>query len=606
VTGDEGLMGATAKFLSTMMAIFFGFASMASAAAITAEVDRLKTSREEPFWLTVSIEGDLDGELSIPQSQDFEFTRTGESTNISIINGSISRQRQFTYQLSPLKTGSLTIPSLTAKIDGKPYNSLPIKVEVTGQAVDSANGQVVDDKRLVYVERELPKKVFYEGESVISTVRLLTRARLTGATPARDSAPDWRLIAVEGQKNSELVRNGAKWNTIEMREGLIPLKSGQLKVPAFGITATWIQPAERSRRPSPGSVFDMFQQGVFNMGREVTRTLRSELAEVEVKPLPLPRPKDFADIVGAFTLSSSVSKKELNAGDTATVTIQIKGQGALDRMRDLKISPSGSKVYADRPDLNEKIEPGAGLVSVRSLKFAVVPTGAGILDLGEVRITSFNPFTEEYEVLTTQLGKINVGGTAAAPGTVATVTAQNGNGSDDNANKTILPPDINDQQNDLSPQKVAIVTPSSKPWWLAPWVLAVELFVMVLAISWFLIRRLFPQKSFSAEKGFLNQWKDLNFDLSRDEALGEVVDLLKRQFSRDDQDPKALTSSELLASDLCQQMPPDVRDSFKRVLEQYDRLAYGKARIDKSPIDKSDSSLSLDVNRLVEFYKNRT
>ncbi|MEI6834880.1 MAG: BatD family protein [bacterium] len=598
-------MVATTKCLSTMMAIFFGFASMASAAAITAEVDRLKTSREEPFWLTVSIEGDLDGELSIPQSQDFEFTRTGESTNISIINGSISRQRQFTYQLSPLKTGPLTIPSLTAKIDGKPYNSLPIKVEVTGQSVDLANGQVIDDKRLVYVERELPKKIFYEGESVISTVRLLTRARLTGATPARDSAPDWRLIAVEGQKNGEVVRNGTKWNTIEMREGLIPLKSGRLKVPAFGITATWIQPAERSRRPSPGSVFDLFQQGVFNMGREVTRTLRSELAEVEVKPLPLPRPKDFTDIVGAFTLSSSVSKKELNAGDTATVTIQIKGQGALDRMRDLKISPSGSKVYADRPDLNEKIEPGAGLVSVRSMKFAVVPTVAGILDLGEVRITSFNPFTEEYEVLTTQLGKINVGGAAAAaaaaPGVTATVPDQSGNGSDDAANKKILPPDLNDQQNDLSPQKVDILTASSKPWWLAPWVLAVELFVMVLAISWFLIRRLFPQKSFSAETGFLNQWRDLKIDLSRDEALGELVGLLKQEFTRDDQDSKALTSSELLTSDLCKQMPPDVRDSFKRVLEQYDRLAYGK-----SHIDKSQGDLALDVNRLVEFYKNRT
>jgi hypothetical protein len=222
---------------------------------------------------------------------------------------------------------------------------------------------------------------------------------------------------------------------------------------------------------------------------------------------------------------------------------------------------------------------------------------AGILDLGEVRISSFNPFTEEYEVLTTQLGKINVGGAVAA----GTVPAQSGNASDDVANKKIIPPDFNNQQNDLSPQKVDILTASAKPWWLAPWVLAVEFLVVVLAVSWFLIRRLFPQKSFSAEKALFNQWRDLNIDLARAEALGEVVDLLKQEFSRDDQDPKALTSSELLASGLCQQMPPDVRDSFKRVLEQYDRLAYGKANI-----DKLDGDLALDVNRLVEFYKNRT
>jgi len=77
-------------------------------------------------------------------------------------------------------------------------------------------------------------------------------------------------------------------------------------------------------------------------------------------------------------------------------------------MRDVNLSPFKAKVYADRPLLKEKIEPGAGLVSTRTLKFAVVPTRAGVLDLGEIRLSSFNPFTEQYEELTASIGQVNV------------------------------------------------------------------------------------------------------------------------------------------------------------------------------------------------------
>ena len=572
------------------------------AAAITAEVDKPKTSRDDVFWLTVTVEGDLDGDVRVPESQDFEFTRTGESTNISIISGSISRERQFTYQVAPLKSGALTIPSLSAKIGGKEYSSLPIKVEVTGQGSAAPEEGKVDDKKLVFVERELPKKIFYEGESVVSTVRLLTRARLTGATPARDSAPDWRLIAVEGQKNHELVRNGVKWNAIEMREGLIPLKSGRLKVPSFGITATWLQPAERSRRHPSGSVFDLFQQGVFNMGREVTRTLRSDSTDVDVRPLPLPKPKDFADIVGAFSLSAAISKRELKPGDTATVTIEIKGQGALDRMRDLKIAPPQSKVYADRPDLKERIEPGAGLVSVRTLKFAVVPSVAGDLDLGEVRLSSFNPFTEEYEVLSTQLGIIKVLGEGALkPSGNISAPVGGGESAEDNAGAQNSPVLAKPAEVNLSPEKIENVADSRFPWLLSPWVLAIEVLVLVLVISLFLLRRSFRRDSVvSRQPVQVNPWRDVYVNREGSECIDRVVCLLKEEFCKDGQDPKALTSKEILGSEACLRMTPSLRSSLQRVLELYDLMIYGQKSLDKLP-----DAVFRDIQGIIDFYKNR-
>jgi hypothetical protein len=383
------------------------------AGSMSAELDKTKTSLDEPFWLTVTISGSLDGEVAIPESKDFEFVRSGESTNISIINGAITKERQLTYQVRPLREGRLRVPPLAATIDGKTLTTAAIDVDVAGGTpLPEEKSSGGNSDKLIFVEREIPKDTLYEGEAIVSKVRLLTRARLTGATPSRQASPEWRLIGVDGQKNLEVVRDGVRWNVIELAEGLVPLKSGSIKVPAYGINATWIKPLER--RKVPRSVFDMFQHGMFQNGEEVSKTLLSEQRPVTVRPLPSPRPANFADIVGAFTITGDVSKRDLNAGDTTTVTVEIKGQGSLDRGKDIKLNVAGAKVYDDRPVLTEKVEPGAGLVSKKIIKFAVVPHAAGNLDLGAIALTAFNPYTEAYEELKVSLGNLKItGGTAS-------------------------------------------------------------------------------------------------------------------------------------------------------------------------------------------------
>jgi hypothetical protein len=604
------------RWLTTFLCFFFlsVFSEVSVASSIAAEVDRQVSSINDPFWLTVSVEGSLDGELVIPESEDFEFSKTGESTNISIINGSFSKERQLTYQVVPLKNGQLTIPSLTAKIDGKDYKTLPIKVEVTGQGADQLTQKTANSRELVFVERDLPKKSFYEGEAIVSTVRLLTRARLTGATPIREAAPDWRLIAVDGQKNLDVVREGVKWSAVEMREGLIPLKAGRLKVPSFGISATWLQPQEKSsRRNMPGSVFDLFQQGMFNMGREVTRKLKSPPTTVEVKALPSGKPQNYADIVGAFRVTSSVSKNAFAVGDTTTVTIEIKGQGALDRMREIKLSPAAAKVYADRPSLKEKIEPGAGLVSTRTLKFAVVPSTSGVLDLGEISFSSFNPFTDQYEELTASLGQVNV--SASETGSVNPNTLQDSDdvssamkdqnkvdGSSKVDSSTSATPS-KDEKSALTPLHIEASQVSKTPWWLTSWVLAIEVLLLVAVLGWFFLKRNFQgTQRYSPEQAELSDvWKDVEPDVADVGSFNRFFNLLRNEFTEAGQDPKSLTSKQILSNaNQKDHTPPHVLQALREVCVEHDRMVYGGQYSGESLKDLSQS-----FKVLVDFFKTR-
>lgn len=568
-----------------------------SAGTIKAELDLEQGGIDESFWITISIQGSLDGDVIEPDTKDFEIQKTGQSTNISIVNGSMSRQTQYTYQLRPLKEGTLTIPPFRARIDNQDLSTEPFSVAVKGGVVPPSSGAAGDPGKLMLVERELPKSSLYEGEVLITKIKLYIRTRLTGATPARDANPEWRIVPIEGQKNSEIVRDGANWSVIEMHEGLIPLRSGKLKAPAFGINATWIRPIKR--KPGPRSIFDMLQGGALGMGEEVSGKLLSTPVDVTVKPLPSPAAPGFADIVGAFTMKADISKRNLNVGETSTVTIEVKGQGALDRMSDLKLNIPGAKIYADKPTLKESVQAGVGLVSTKTFKFAVVPQGAGSLNLGTLKIAGFNPFTEVYDQLSADLGVILVSGQAAAtvagqdatPPAVVPSTSQS---NETNHNQSISKAPIDLSAKPLAEGEV------SKPrvWYLSPVALAAELLMVALIIAAFVLRKTWQKVRIATAK------EDVDLKSHLTEALGHLergdtvsvsaaVLALKKHLAEPGQDPAAMTSLDVLNAAGTRVLAPERLASLQRLLAQLDKQAYSEDSNGGLPTSMIDEFKSL-------------
>ncbi len=602
-------MGELSKII--ILALVVTGSASSYAGTMTAEIDRMQSSLDEPFNMNVTVQGSLDGELIEPESKDFEFNRTGTSTNISVVNGTITKERQYSYQVRALKEGRLTIPSLKARVDEEDLQTTPFQVEVKGGVAEPSREDVKSNTKLIFVERELPKKTMYQGEVIISKIRLLTRAQLTGATPSRDAAPDWRLIGTEGQKNSEVVRDGARWNVIEMSEGLIPLKVGKIKAPSFGISATWIQPSARKQR-NPQNIFDMLRNGNLSMGEEVSKKLFSDVIEVEVKPLPNPRPAEFSDIVGAFTLTSNISKRKIGAGETATVTLEIKGQGALDHMKDVVLTIVGARVYADKPVLTEKIEVGAGLVSTKILKFAVVPNAQGTVDLGSVKLASFNTFTESYETMTVNLGALEVGVPSLTPtgtGAVSSNPAVPAAGSTEASATASATPNaaspVAVPNTPLVPRVVTDQPEVVRPWFLGPVALAIEILLVAGLFGGLILRRGLRRLKSSApsvKKKTAKQWQGLITELAAGDRLifDRAVAQLKEILSANSKDPLAMTSRDLILSAEAMKFEPVQVEVLRRLLKELDRLAYS----DASNQSLESSSLA-DLTALLTYCQSR-
>ena len=335
---------------SALWLAFYGTAG----AAIQAEavVQQSSVYQGEPFVLNIRVSGsDQPRQPDLRDLEGFAVAYQGgsqnNSTSISIVNGkmtrNISRGYVFSYQLTPLQTGTLTIPAIPIEADGTAVKTRPIQIHV------AAPGETDDVKFRLF----LSKDACYVGEPVTLTAKLYLRqeARTADFTIPVLSNTDWFYVVdpginqqpgkkyyriplnngeVIGEQNRETL-DGEVFTTISFPMVLIPKKSGR---PDFG-TATVACDVltgyrnNRGRNPFNDDFFSDFfntRQGVYQ--KVVAPSNRLTLT---VRDLPLEgRPENFAGHVGEFHISASAAPVEVNVGDPITLTLTLSGPEYLD------------------------------------------------------------------------------------------------------------------------------------------------------------------------------------------------------------------------------------------------------------------------------------
>lgn len=397
---------------------------------IVAELDRVVVEVGESVSLTVSVSGSPDNDIEIPVIDGLEINASGTSTQMSIANGRMSREVIYSFELVPTRAGTFQIPSIEVVVDGAKIRSLPLNLKVNGGPSSSqtpppspgqgrsaqnsgADQDSPQDDALspVFMERWIPEGKYYEGQAISTKVRIFFRTRIN-IVPERESSPDWRMITGEQQRNYEESRGGYSFKVIEIDEVLIPLKSGTLEVPKYGARVTYVEVQKGSR--SPKSVWDLFQNGMGGFGREVSKRLTTQSKTISIQSLP---PSDGVDspqdMVGTFSVDAKISKDTLSRGESATVTLKISGDGALDRLADITLNQKQSgerslaKIYPDKPKLDELID-DKGLHSEKVFKFAVVPERAGLLEFETLNLGYFDPQKNAWQTLRVALPPIQV------------------------------------------------------------------------------------------------------------------------------------------------------------------------------------------------------
>lgn len=356
----------------------------------------------DPLTLSVTIKGRYQDEPAIPDVQDLDISQGGTSSSVSFINGRGSREIIYSYYISAQKTGRYTIPSFTMIIEGKKVSSKPVSFEVLKPTAHVKSEG--DNLPSIFVERTFSNTSPWEGEPVVATTKLFFRVRMTGASRTKGKSPDFRMSELE-KSDGQAEFGGKTYQVIHLNELLIPLKTGDLKVPSDQFRIEYLASNQPPRRRS---LFDMMDS--FGRQQTVTKSLGVSEEKLTVKSLPTEgRPKNFSGLTGEFSLSSKLSTSSLSQGETATLTVEISGYGYLGGMKtpDLPVS-DGFKVYPDKPEMTENVDLKTGLFSKRVLRYALVPLNSGVTSLGELKLGVFNPKKQDYEVLSTALGELSV------------------------------------------------------------------------------------------------------------------------------------------------------------------------------------------------------
>jgi hypothetical protein len=415
---------------------------------VTAEVDRNVLTTDDYLKLNVIINASLGGSLEplLPPLDSFEVVGRSSSSSLSIINGTQSSKKVFTYTLRPIREGEQIIAPISVSVSGQSFYTPPIKVTITqgtgrppaqpptqpgnpslpsvpgfpslpglsgllnslgfdipfdlGAPVEQLDPFAVPPALLeqgYLVEAEVDKSSPYLGEQVTYTFRYYRPAEAVGIhSYGQPGFTGFWVHPDSEEKQYGTQVGGRNYRMTEIKTVLFPTVIGEVDIDPATIT-------------SEGDIFS----------RDFT--LRTQPETIDVQPLPAGAPPSFSGAVGNFNIDAQVDAQETKVNDAVNVSITISGEGNLDTFAD-PVWQVGAEWRAFDSQSTTDIQSHEGsLIGMRTINQVLVPTKSGIFTLPSIEFGYFDPLGGIYQTTRTQPIEIKVepNGAADVPVTAA-------------------------------------------------------------------------------------------------------------------------------------------------------------------------------------------
>lgn len=343
---------------------------------------------------------------------------TSKFNNISIVNGrrTESSSLTFTYIVVPTEEGKLQVPAATIKVGGKSYKCNSATMEVLpadnsrGQQQQGGNphqqrqqqgssgtGQISNNE--LYMTVTASRQKIYEQEALMLTYKLYTLVEISQINRAELPQIDnchVQEIDSPAQVSLKYERvNGRTYGTAVLKQYvLFPQKTGKIKISGFTLDVD-VQVQNHNMDP-----FDVFFNGG-SLYQVVRKQITAPAVEIEVLPLPTPKPDNFSGAVGKFTVSATLTPEQVNANDAATLRLVVSGQGNMKLMKAPKINfPQDFEVY-DPKENNKTTNTATGAKGNIVYDYVVVPRHGGKFSIPSVEFCYFDPEKEQYTTVRT-------------------------------------------------------------------------------------------------------------------------------------------------------------------------------------------------------------
>ncbi|MBW7839084.1 MAG: protein BatD [Chitinophagaceae bacterium] len=408
-----------------------------------------KIGKNDIFQVEFRLEN-ASGTITPPEFKGFEVMNGPmQESQITSVNGAITRQQSLKYILHPVKPGKFTIPPATASVNGKELksNSLHITVlDVKSVAptpppppasslgfgivpgiregsglkdfILSPNEDPVEKiKKNIFIRMESDKTECYEGQPVVVSFKLYTRLRSeTNIT----SAPSFNGFSVTdmdvpGIPTEEKV-NGKSYNCHLLRKvQIFPMRAGTFELTPIELSnkVTFIKD-EGANSAVTNYLLQMLQDFADDnlpADQTVTQTanLKSNALTIHVKPLPAERvPPAFKGAVGHFSIESALQNEHLTTDDAGNLLVTISGEGNLSLITCPDIRwEKGIEAYDAK--INEQTDKNKVPISgYKTFNIPFTINKAGEYHIPPITFSWFDPTSGKYQTASTEPISFNV------------------------------------------------------------------------------------------------------------------------------------------------------------------------------------------------------
>ncbi|MGB1041072.1 MAG: BatD family protein, partial [Flavobacteriales bacterium] len=335
-------------FYIVLIFCFLGKSVIAQEVSFTTSVGAKVVGLTDNF--EVSYTSNKQGKFIQPKFKNFKVVSavsTGESNQISAINGKVSRTTTFSYKLylQPKRIGTFTVEGAKIKVGKATYQSKPVKVKVVKESQVRQRPQSLIDQFLggggqqaqpvqitqedMFVKLDVSNSQVFHNQPVVVNYNLYKakyQCQIEGfeIPTYQDFLSDEIKLDQNKAPGKETI-NGIEYEVHTLKKiVLTPQKPGMLRVDPYKVQL----------RVHTGSFF----------GTSVV--MESNPLEITVKELPKPIPAEFSNQVGKFEVAIVPFSTELEIDNPVTFKVVISGEGNLKQLGAPQINfPNSLEVY---------------------------------------------------------------------------------------------------------------------------------------------------------------------------------------------------------------------------------------------------------------------
>lgn len=369
--------------------------------------------------------------FSAPDFKGFEVIygpATSSQSSFQMINGRTSQSSSiiYTYVLLAGNSGTFTIGSASVQVDGKTVKSKPVQVRVlSGGAGGSSNGGSSNgggnygggqsssapsasssniSAKDLFMTATASRTSVHEQEAILLTYKIYTLVDLTqldGKLPTLDGFQIQEIPLPRTKEFSIEQYNGRNYRTVTWSQYLLfPQKSGKLTIPSITYEGVVIT---RNRNLDPIEAFFNGQSGY----SEVKRKITTPTLTINVSPLPN-KPEGFSGAVGKFSVSSSISTKEVDANEAVTLKISVQGSGNMKLISTPEVQfPKDFETYDAKVNDNFQLT-RSGLSGSKDFEYLFVPRHPGTYEIPASEFIYFDTESRSYKTIKTEAYTLKV------------------------------------------------------------------------------------------------------------------------------------------------------------------------------------------------------